>query len=625
MKQWISKCRGVSKGRSSGLLVSLLIHFGILILAASIVCFVKIRKQSCRINVVARKERPVIKPPKLRPLIDKNVKPSRQLARITVKQAVNQDHNYSLPSVTGNAVEGDIPSCVVPSFEFEEPGNLLMGDPVGDGFGLVGTFYDFKRNRRGAPTIMDPHQFVAEVADFVRSGWKPAKLSRFYRSPKKLYASSFMIPPVKSSVAPAAFGEDETLGYCWLAHYKGQLVNSEEITFRFWGHGDDILAVRVGGEEVLVASWPGGSWGTQEALTSAADGWQSSSAKSRNYTMGNNTAVVGDWITLKANEPKDMEVILGEVPGGTFCAMLAVEVKGQHYPLNREQAPILPMFKTAEPSRDLMDNIYEWLTYDHVALTGGPVFRDTRCGSKTNILVNAAAAADAAEPAATGRQRVWMLTDGQSVAAEYVCTIGDKAVLKTAAGKQLRVKVNRLSDDDRSWIELANPPELASTFTKKSSQRMIETTPYLEEVPPRLFDYVFGAKLKQTSARAYNHPLNAELFVLGRQRIDDRKYILLDHQTSSFVPGEEEGRAYSFRGPPVEIMSYDTSQPMGRQYSDYLLIVSDLRGEIIHYSASANWLFPNLGKLRRLTVGNFLDKTCSRVYPTGPGPRSLYY
>ena len=144
-------------------------------------------------------------------------------------------------------------------------------------------------------------------------------------------------------------------------------------------------------------------------------------------------------------------------------------------------------------------------------------------------------------------------------------------------------------------------------------------------MPPKLLDYTFGAKIRQTSARAYNHTVQAELFVFGQQRIDDRKYILLDHQTSSFVPGKENERALTFKGKPVELMSYDTAQPRGRKYADYLLVLTDERGEQIHQSSSANWAYPNLENLRRLKVGDFMDQTCKRVYPTGPGPKSLYY
>ncbi len=91
--------------------------------------------------------------------------------------------------------------------------------------------------------------------------------------------------------------------------------------------------------------------------------------------MGNNRAVVGDWITLKAGVPRKMEVLLGD-NGGEACAMLAVEVKGVEYERNRQGGPILPAFKTSEPSHNLLDSIYKDLPVGEICLTNGPVFSD---------------------------------------------------------------------------------------------------------------------------------------------------------------------------------------------------------------------------------------------------------
>lgn len=622
MRQLVQAYRGVVRGTSSGWMVSVFIHLGIGIIAASVYFVLPEEEPYVQYYPVEMVEPVKIDLPPPPVQIRQAPQPTRQAETIVVEQQSIDQPTFVVPDLeVGPGMPGvDFGGVLV---DFHIPHQTTpIGEKINSGFGFEGTFYDFKRNRKGGPAIMDPHQFVAEIAAFVGSGWKTSKLARYYRAPNKLYAECFMVPPVRSSVAPAAFEEEDTLGYCWLAHYKGQLSYHEDITFRFWGHGDDILAVRVDGEEVLVACWPSTTWGVQDIITSAAGGWQSSSPKSRTYSMGNNTAVVGDWITLKANQPLDMEVIIGEVPGGTFCSMLTVEVQGQEYDLNRQQGPILPMFKTTELSRDLKDWIHEWLTKDHARVSGGPIFRDIppkeHKAKKLQPL-------EIAEPAPQNESamRFWAI-GGQEVEAEFMTVIGDQVMLKSARGKQIKLPLANLMSEDRTYVELVQPPEFNLSFTKKSAQRIIETTPFLNEIPPRILDYTFGAKIRQTSARAYGHAIKAELFVIGRQRIDDRKYILLDQLNSTFVPVKENERSHAFHGRPVEIMSYDTDQPLGRKYSDYLLVLTDERGEIIDYSSSANWLFPNLGKLRKLKIGNFMDQSCTRVYPTGPGPKSLY-
>lgn len=628
MKRLVEKYRRIAKGAPSGVAVSILVHVGIGFGAAAAYITVKQIEPPTVFVPGPQREPTRMDLPRAKPPVEKNTKPSPSRELITVPDTLASQESFQLPDTLTqmeggfkySAITWDLP-------DFRRMGNNLMGDDINDGFGFAGTFYDFKRGRSGRECIMDPQQFVDAVARFVRSGWKTSELSEYYRSPKTLYASCFMIPPVKSSVAPEAFDEPDTIGACWLAHYKGQLVYPEDITIRFRGQGDDILMVRVGGKEVLVASWPGGSWATQETLTSAASGWQSSSSESRLYNLGNNGAVVGDWITLKGGEALDMEVLLGEVPGGMFCSMLTVEVQGEDYSKNRQQAPILPMFKTSEPSRDLKDSIYEWLTYDHAAVVGGPVFRDITTEGQSNRLAKVElkeAPVEVLQTMDKNPARLWTI-EGKNREAEFISLMGDKVVLKSAKGKQFKVPMVSLSGEDLEYVALVNPPELKISFTKQSSQRIIETTPFLTEDPPKLLDYTFGAKLKQVSARPYSHPLFVELYVLGQQRIDDRKFVLLDYQSGSFIPSQEKQRSYVFKGSPVELMSYDRDQPFGKKYSDYLVVIRDARGEIIQHSASANWLFPNLDNLRKLKVGNFMDKSCARVYPTGPGPKSLYY
>ena len=53
----------------------------------------------------------------------------------------------------------------------------------------------------------------------------------------------------------------------------------------------------------------------------------------------------------------------------------------------------------------------------------------------------------------------------------------------------------------------------------------------------------------------------------------------------------------------------------GEKYASYLVVVTDKRGLVIDYKTSKDWLFENLASLRRLSVGNYMDKSCHRTYP----------
>jgi hypothetical protein len=240
------------------------------------------------------------------------------------------------------------------------------GQTIGNDF--EGTFYDLKRDRRGRDVPMEGEQFLLLLRDFATSGWRESKLARFYRAPYTLYTTHFMVPPVVAPMAPDLFGSPDVESYYFFVKYKGKLVYKEDIKFRFWGTGDAYILVTVDGKNVFV----NGVEGRLDIL----DHWKTSSADSYKYWLADKTMKVGDWITLKAGEPVDMQVLFGEWAGGLVSGMLLVEVDGVEYPQTRQGGPLLPAFKTDEFSLDMLEQIMKYLPVGECSLTNGPIFRD---------------------------------------------------------------------------------------------------------------------------------------------------------------------------------------------------------------------------------------------------------
>jgi len=597
----------------SAVVLSIVIHAALFLLAGMLVVFTVVKKEEKRFEPPKAVERPKMKLKKPKVKIKKTSRP-KPTTRIVTKIDRASMPDIQLPEMSGlgeGLADGIGGFDMMP--DLGEVTVFGSGQSIGNDF--VGTFYDFKRDRNGRSIPMSPETYRNELADFVVSGWNPSKLARYYRSPRKLYTTTFMVPPIFSSVAPTAFGENDTIGYCWLAHYKGQLVHKDGITFRFWGQGDNVLLVRVNGKVVLSACWPG--VGRMESYLTGV--WQSSSADSRKYYLGNNKSVVGDWITLDPGVPLDMEVVIGEVPGGGFCAMLTVEVEGSEYEKNKQNGPILPMFKTAEPTLDLIDAIYKDLVPGEACVTNGPVFCDY------DVAGRAVAAVEPNPPepivlagSVGGEMRTWNLKGGKTIEAGFVAVIGGKAVVKDSRGRPRKIPLAQLSDGDRTYIELARPPKFNIDFSKKSSQLIEKTSPFTTTLPPRILDYVFSAKLKQTSAGLYNHELHVEFFAIGAEKFGDH-YILLDRQESRFTPTKENQRSHAFSGNTVRLTSYAMDGDFkGIKYEAYLIVVTDTRGKITTHQTSNEWLFENLENLRRLPVGRYMDETCTRVFPSRP-------
>jgi hypothetical protein len=357
----------VSKGAPSGFMISLLIHAAAFMLAGMLVVFTVGKKEEQRFVPPKAVERPKmnLKKPKVR--VKKTSKPKATTRIVTkVKRASMPD--IQLPEMSGMS---DGIGAGIGGFDIiPDLGSISVfggGQSIGNDF--AGTFYDLKRDRRGGTISMEQDPYMTIVGKLARANMRESILMKYYRAPKKLYTTHFMIPPIMSPMAPDLYGSPETPSFFFLVKYEGELVYKDDIRFRFWGTGDAYCVVTVDGETVLINGWDGRldfltHWITPEP------------GQSDRYFVGNQDLKVGEWIDLKAGEPKDMKVIFGEYTGGEMGIILLVEVEGVEYPESRQGGPILPAFKTEEFSRDVLDEIYKLLPEGECILTNGPVFRD---------------------------------------------------------------------------------------------------------------------------------------------------------------------------------------------------------------------------------------------------------
>jgi hypothetical protein len=308
------------------------------------------------------------------------------------------------------------------------------------------------------------------------------------------------------------------------------------------------------------------------------------------------------------------------------------------YPKTYQGGPLLPAFKTAEISRDMLDVIYKNLVEDEISLTTGPIFNDYSNSSKKLEVVEAegvnvsdelapdAASATSEESGGASKMRSWTLEGTAPFEAELVTVIGRDVVLKNPRGKTVKVPVANLSEADKTYVELSRPPKFNITFTKKDRQKtftMDHISTATEIRPPETRTH-YGVRLRQTSSGDYNHELLVEFFAIGQERLG-QKYILLDHQQTRFTPTKDNERSHEFvsdREVRLENFLIEL-EPRGEDYSGYLVTVTDERGEIIAVDASSDRFYKNLDKLRELHPGNYMDKNCNRVFPTRP-PRTQY-
>jgi hypothetical protein len=209
----------------------------------------------------------------------------------------------------------------------------VFGEKQAGTNGLIGIIYDLKQTQKNQPSGVDPANYFAVVREFLTKGWDEAVLNRYFRAASPLYTTQIFIPEMGAGAAPKAFGMEGVIKpSVWVLHYKGQVTPPEDGVYRFLCFSDDFMTVGVNGKTVCEGSLGLSFW--------------KSSEKKRGPKTGNNSLAYGDWVEMKKDQPIDLDVLVGERPGGVFYAFLLYERKGVEYPVVDGQT-LYPIFQMA--------------------------------------------------------------------------------------------------------------------------------------------------------------------------------------------------------------------------------------------------------------------------------------
>ena len=359
--------KGLIKGAPTAVLVSVAIHAALLLIAGGLVVFKMIEKKEAQFVPPAKIERPKMDLKKPRVKVKKTSKP--RTAKRIVSKSVASMPDIQLPDISsaGSGLGGGVGGYeLVPDVAEMSMFGGTKSVAVGNDF--EGTFYSLQYDRRGKKTSIDDPEYMSTIRRFVELGWNPYVFAPYYRAPQKLYTTHLFIPTISSEFGPSHFGIPAGPNFdpiLWCVHYKGKIMRKEGGRYRFWGFGDDVLLVRVNGEVVF-----NGSWGNDRQEFCE---WERH-PEDYKYYMGHAQAAVGKWFELEPGVPVEMEVLIGEIPGGFFCAYLVVEDEAEDYATNRQGMPILPVFKTAEIQERIKDKIRYTLIPDEADLDSELMF-----------------------------------------------------------------------------------------------------------------------------------------------------------------------------------------------------------------------------------------------------------
>jgi len=212
-----------------------------------------------------------------------------------------------------------------------------FGVKEGSEAALIGILYDLKQTQDRKKTAVNTSTYSNVVDNFLSRNWDEAVLNEYYRVSRPLYTTQIYIPLMNAGSAPKAFEAEKTVEPSrWLIHYKGQVTAPEAGRYRFVGYADDWLAVAINNKTVLVSN--------RADLKLTKTNWNST--EKDGMTASNGRLRFGDWIDFKKDESVDIDIAVGERPGGQFSAFLLVQKEGEVYeksPVGGQ--PILPIFQ----------------------------------------------------------------------------------------------------------------------------------------------------------------------------------------------------------------------------------------------------------------------------------------
>lgn len=211
--------------------------------------------------------------------------------------------------------------------------------------GLKGSLYDFKQKPNGKPIAYDlgnPNEFIERVLRLQRSRYSDAALRRHFEAPNSLYLTHLAIPFSAAAEGPSYFGAKDLMQPSgWVAHYRGRVKVPKTGKYRFSGLGDDYLVVLVDGKVRLVGSW-------SDIQPAVANGWTPTEPTGKFHSPFYQVRLVyGDWMNLREGQEIDVQIALGERPGGHVGFLLHMEEEGVSYRKDSAGRPILPLFTTA--------------------------------------------------------------------------------------------------------------------------------------------------------------------------------------------------------------------------------------------------------------------------------------
>ena len=177
---------------------------------------------------------------------------------------------------------------------------------------------------------------------------------------------------------------------------------------------------------------------------------------------------------------------------------------------------------------------------------------------------------------AQAEYRIWTDKTGYAVEAEFVTETGGQMVFRDRAGQEYKIDPEQLSEEDQHYLQMLLPPTLDINVNKQTDSFSRGTV--------KQGSVQCVVRIKKTSTRPYTGKLSAHLLVIGRHHRSDH-YVILNRASKEFTLTRENKEQVEFKSGRIRI-GFDLYGKALTEYSGYVVVVKDSRGEIVNKKLS---------------------------------------
>lgn len=202
--------------------------------------------------------------------------------------------------------------------------------------------------------------------------------------------------------------------------------------------------------------------------------------------------------------------------------------------------------------------------------------------------------------------RIWKDSDGKTIEAEYVKTLGDKVVLQLGDGQEIRVSLNSLSKRDQRYLKMLAIPRIDLDVSVRLDRENVSSRKPRRAVQIQSETIEASVSVQKTSPAPYDLPLRVELSLLGKLENKD-VFVVLSRSGERFRFSAENENAFSVDSSPVSLQQLESGVQRGVEYAGYVAAVTDRAGELIAVKGSESAFEEHAAEILTRKRGDVMD------------------